>query len=325
MSQFVRVFVGLALVVAMLASCVHTTPTPRSAKTGESILISFGAIYRDSDPSIALTPQDISVVLTDALSVPHTLLVESIFRAYPDHLSSISSGAATNLQSPFFKEYPFDGGWFAVVSLTDASHIALNIAPGAATIAVTVPGVQTQGSTYEGDLANLPLEVLDGIGTFDPDYVQQFSFYTAPSAPMRITPSGLGASDLVGAAKYVVNISNINTTVMSPLFASGDADIYVVPDTHNPYVQMNSHLVDNQDGAGTIEIYLLNPFGFEHNRQSNRRGANHQELKVRITLLGGENSWSGNEVFSLDPSSSYYDIDGNPIVGATPVLGQAQP
>ncbi len=327
-SGWLRV-ICLTLSIAALQACVQWTPTPDYARAGNTIVIGVGGVHRNASSAAYIPPSAVTVSLTDSLGSLHQLKVESLFRAYPGYGANSTAAAIHNGGSGLDTE-PYDGGWFVVASLVDSNDNPLSsIAVGPASVAVSSAQLTNTLATGafdipEGDLNDLGLEILEGTASYDSDYILSLQKFAPLPGLALIRPNGLVGNEQIGAARYRFEFSGGNATAITAGIANGDYKLYAIPAHHNPFVQINSHLVDNGDGSGYLDIYVLNPYGFSATTDANFRGALHQDLSVQVAAMaeachGCLQQWGAS--FTLNPVvSEYYDIDGNPLAGVTPML-----
>jgi hypothetical protein len=321
--KIIRIYVVIVITSTLLA-CVQTTPMPGYARPGDTIILGMGGVHRNANSELLIDKSDVTVTLTDVNGVRHDLLVELLFRSYPDHSSLLSYSAAYNRLGTAWDVEPFDGGWFVVASLVDADKVPLTtITAGPATAEVTSSKFVNTLANNEGDISNMPLDVLGGTSAYNENYVEQLKYY-APQANKSIQPQGLSTSDIVGAANYRLNFSNVDSARIESGLLDGTVDIYVVPASHNPFVQMNSKVVNNGDGTGYVDIYVLNPYGFYAIKEGGRKTSLHSDLAVQISLMQPgcatytcTPAWNG-VVLDLDiAKTQYYDINGDIMPGIT--------
>ena len=309
---------ALILVAAWLAGCVQSKPTPGYARTGDHIVLGLGGILRNAGGARLLTPEDLTIKLTDANSVQHTLKARYVFRAYPDHGATMNTltlqGAYPQLG--LTNMVPFDGGWFAVTPLTvpDQYDSPLPLAVGPATLSITSNKLNNINNSAEGDLTAIPIEILPGVSVQDVDYARQFLGYVSNTSGFVITPGSLAGISAVGGASLVINYSDDN-------FFNSGLDPMVVPIDQHPYVQLNYNVVPNGDGSGSIIVTLLNPAGFKTQATAEANSALLSHLGVKLLYFSDGTAAAAKANFSLDVDRSYYiDMNGTMLPGVSPYL-----
>lgn len=305
-----------------LGACVQFKPVPGYARAGDYIIIGLGGVHRNAGGEPALSKDDLTITITDANTMTYDLEARYVFRSYLDYNALMHVGAidGTSTQMGLTGIVPFDGGWFAAVPLTYAGQYEsplVELATGAAQLKVSSPKLSNTADGPEGNLDNIPIEILPGVSQQDDQYVAQFFSYSANGHNFVISPDNLGgASDIAGA--FMVVDYNDETFFKNGLMPM------VVPVHHNPYAQLSYHVKDNGNGTGSVYITLLNPAGFKASTTSTVNASLHDDLAVRLVYFTAGTIAQAKGIFSLDSAKSYY-IDGNGAVigGISPTLVHA--
>ena len=298
----------LACLIFLLSGCVQVTTIPYSARPGDQIVVGLGGIQRNVKSNYDLNITDLAVTITDSSSTTYAAQVMNVFQAYPDYTSELTHWVLNPDNSASSGVVPYDGGWFAVVALTDVNDDPLPLAEGDGTLSVSSASlVNTNTSASDGDLSAIEIEILPPYASGkkqNPQYAAQFSYYTPALTrfAVRIAAEDLSSYGTLGGIKAVINFSGM----------PDGAQLLGFPASHNPWVQSGSQFVSNGDGTGYIQTHILNPYGFigDHGKQTARYG----DLQIQVLAIDGV--YPDPTAYSLDVSNSYvFDIDGNPIAG----------
>ena len=315
----IKQLVFLAL-VSTLIGCVQTKTIPGYAKAGDYIVVGLGGIQRNAGGAAVLKPEDLTVTLTDANNVDHNLEPQYLFKSYPDYSAYLNSrildGAVNNVGLTDL--VPYDGGWFAVVpltnSVTDTTPLALAVGP--ATVSVTSPKLTNIGNAVEGNLNATPIDILPGISALDSDYIKQFIGYPDDTNSFVVSPGDLTGIDAV-AGGYLLLTYNDDS-----FFAAGLEPV-VVPTGHNPYVDLSYNVIPNGDGTGSIVVTLLNDAGFKSLATAQPNSSLLSDLSVKLIYYARLTSTptQAKANFSIDTVNSYYiDLNGDVLSGVAPQL-----
>jgi hypothetical protein len=308
-------FFLLLLFLTMLAGCIQTQSIPSRAKTGETIILGLGGIHRNAMSNYDLTTNDLAATITDSIGNTYNLQVDVVFKVFQDHNSVLNMGTVTGIYDGLIFDV-YDGGWFAVVSLTTANpRTPLPLAPGSATIKIMASDLlNTKFVPYEGDLDAIPIEIISGQVAWDSDVLQQFTNYRSYDRAFSIVPDDLAGVTEVSGAYFVVDYSDDALFSQNPI---------VVPVSHNPFVQLSYNVVANGNGTGSIYITLLNPAGFTTRSLRQDNASLLQDLGVRLQYfeVNGSNLDVVEASFTLDAGSSYYiDTNGDVIPSISPSM-----
>ncbi|MAT93704.1 MAG: hypothetical protein CME59_13990 [Halioglobus sp.] len=311
-----------AFLALCLVGCVQTKTTPGYARAGDHIVIGLGGAERNLGGATVLKAADLSIVLTDANDVQHTLEARFIFRSFADYASQMTTYTMDGTLDDVGLSgmVPYDGGWFVVSPLTTPGNYnnPLPLAVGPATIAVTSAKLTNTAGALEGDLSAIPIEIIAGTSPQDTDFTRQFTGYKADPDRFFITPDDLTGITEVGGAFLVVEYND------ESFFDEGIAPT-VVPLNHNPYVQLSYNVVPNGDGTGRIYVTLINPAGFTTPAGASPNSSLLSDLGVQLVYFPTGSAAQAKTVFSLDLVASYYmDINGFPLGSVAPVLTHVQ-
>jgi hypothetical protein len=320
--SFMRVIrlMVVALLVA-LVGCVQNTPVPYLARAGDTIVLGLGGIQRNVGGEQHLEATDLTITIAPAAG--GTPIVPSAglpFKAYPDY-GSVLSSSVINGSYPFAL---FDGGWFIPVVLPDNGSLA----PGSYLISVTSPTgklINTKFATTggfihvsEGDLTQLPLEIIAGTGGSgtNSDYASQFIGYTnAPS--LDISPSNLSSMSTVGGLQLYITYPK--TAYYDPNHLP-----IVVPYSHNPFIQLAQNTIDNGT-TKTLVVMLSTQQAFVPLAQQTPLTPLLNDLSLRVLyfITSGQQTPSATQLvsdFHIDSQSHYYDATGAVISSMTPTV-----
>lgn len=318
-NAFKAAFLVLALVV--LAGCVQTKTAPGYARAGDYIVLGLGGAARNAGGALALDADDLTITLTDANAVVHSLSALYVFKSYLDYTSWMNAGVieGSTVTLGLTDMTAFDGGWFAVVPLTYPMQpdSPLPLAVGDATVSITSPKLTNIGNVIEGDLSAVPIEIIPGISPNDLDYQRQFVGYTDSGRNFVVAPSDLTGINEVGGLFLQIDYSDDS-------FFNGGTAPMVVPSEHHPYVQLNYHHIANGDGTGSLFVTLLNSAGFKTSANATQNSSPLSSLAVKLLYFSTFTDAKVVEAkssFSVNVANSYYiAMDGAPLVGVAPVM-----
>lgn len=299
----------LSLLVSLsLTACIQTKTIPSSAQDGTSILLGLGGINRNAQGNQHLSLDDLTITLRDANGTEFTPLKERIFKVYPSYNNRIFSNSSVAKNANIF---PYDGGWFVVISLVNDEFGPLGLAPGLAELSIVSSELSNpKPLSQEGDLSQIPLLVLEGTGTYDYTYISQFDYYQASQNSFVIAPDNLGSHTLIGGVNIVINLGENSDTI-------SNSPPIVLPSGHNPFVQLTSRIVENEDGSASLLATVLCPKGFVSADQLGQDNALLSDLSVTLQAFDS----NAQTLYTLDTTHSYYiDIDGNKIDNLSPVM-----
>lgn len=311
----------LVVAAASLIGCVQSKPTPGYARAGDHIVIGLGGLVRNAGGTPALKASDLTITLTDHNGQQFNLEPRFIFRSFPDYSAAINTFSfdGTNTLAGLVGMVPYDGGWFVVTPLTPPGQYGtpLPLAVGSATIAVTSAKLLNTHNNNEADLNAIPIEIIAGTSPQDTNFVKQFTGYVTTPTSFVVKPNDLTGIDNVGGAYIAINYSD------DSFFTNGLLPV-IVPSAHNPYVQLNYHVVPNGDGSGTIYVALLNPAGFKLVATADPNSSYLSDLTIRMNYFSTGTPAQAKTKFSVDTFKSYYiGLDGSPLTTVYPVLVHA--
>lgn len=314
--------VALLLIASVwLTGCVQTKTTPGYARAGDNIIIGLGGVIRNASGEAALKASDLTITLTDSNNQHFNLQSSFIFKSYLDYSAQMNTYTfdGTNTQIGLVGMVPYDGGWFVMSPLTyPGPYAPLPLAVGPATISVSSPKLINTANSVEGNLTNIPIEIVAGTAAQDVNFVKQFVGYVDTTNSFVIRPSTLNGVNDVGGAFLAINYND------DTFFKNGLAPV-IVPADHNPYVQMNYHVVSTGGGTGTIYITLLNPSGFKTVATAGPNSSYLSDLTVRLNYFSNGTPAQAKANFSVDNVKSYYmGMDGSTLYGIYPTLTHAQ-
>lgn len=307
----------MAVTFVWLSGCVQTKTTPGYARAGDNIIIGLGGAIRNAGGTTVLKASDLTITLTDHNNQQFILQPSFIFKSYIDYSAQMNTLAfdGTTTQVGLAGMVPYDGGWLVVASLTAPGPFSpLPLAVGPATISVSSPKLLNTASSAEGNLSNIPIEILAGTAAQDVDFARQFIGYVNTPNSFVIRPNSLTGITEVGGAFLAIDYSDDS-------FFEDDLLPVVVPADHNPYVQTNYNVVPNGDGTGTIYVTLVNPVGFKTVATADPNASYLSDLTVRMNYFSTGTPAQAKTKFSINTFESYYiDLNGNAIGSIYPVL-----
>lgn len=315
----------LALLLCLglpLSGCIQFKPVPGYARAGDYIIIGLGGVHRNAGGEGELKKEDLAITITDANTMTYDLEARYVFRSYLDYAAMVNTLAldGTAQGVGLTGLVPFDGGWFAVVPLTHAGQYdapLVELATGPANITVSSSKLNNTAQLREGDLSDLPIEILSGVSQQDDDYVAQFSTYPSTEHNFVIKPDNLGGVADIAGAFVVINYNDDS-------FFKNGLEPMIVPAHHNPYAQLSYHVEDNGNGTGSIAITLLNPAGFKSSNTTTTNASLLADLTVRLVYFTSGSIAQAKSIFSLDNAASYYiDSNGAVIGSLSPTLVHA--
>lgn len=302
------------LMVFALSGCVQISPVPGYARKGDAVVFGLGGIVRNAQGEQNLTINDLQITITDSANATYTLTPEMVFKAYPDYVSALNQSGVMG----DYSSRPFDGGWFVKAQLAypwDNVHQGepLPLAAGPAVVHIVSSKLTNTLSGLEGDLTQIPLEILAGTGSSDQNYNAQIAAYT-PIPHVEIRPSTLSGVTAAGGLQLVVNFSG------SSSYRSNKNPL-VLPFNHHPYLQLAQHVVDN-GGTKTITVLLTTQNAFVTTANQTAETLSLADLSLQLMYFPVENATPNPlQDFSIDVTKSkYIDASGNVIPNVYPVL-----
>lgn len=297
-----------------ITGCVQPYPIPNAVRSGDTLVLGLGGIQRNAKGNQNLRAGDLQITLTDHDGNSFVLNSNGVFKAFPDY-GSILNYSAINGALPV---KPFDGGWFVSVPLVvseDGPHQgeALPLAVGSATVAIESNNKLTNtGVGQEGDLSSIPVEILAGVGDAAKTeaYNSQFAVYSRP-VMVSIAPYDLTGITSVGGLQLAI------TYPQSAAYLDASHPPVILPNSHNPYIQIAQNIVSNDNGTNTINVLLTAQKGFSSPANQTPFTPLLSDLTVQIMyfLAPIEGPLSDEQLldtFKIDPVNSYYvDLNGH--------------
>ncbi len=310
----------VSLVIA-LAGCVQKYPISYYASPGDTIVLGFGGIQRNSNGPNSLSGNDLAITLTNtSTNAVMTLNNFGLFKAFPDYSSGVNFESIVGV----FPTVAYDGGWFAYVTLPSSGLPA-----GAYTVSVTSPTNKLTNTKWcynsglcEGDLTNIPLQIVNSNNSsVSNSYASQFTYYSTTTYRLDVSPNqapdSVGYSTVEGL-QLVVTFSYANYNSTLPVMA--------VPYSHNPNIQLAQNIVDTGDGVHKSLVILLSaPQGFVTTANRTPLTPVLSDLSLSLLFFPNNgvavNSTQQLADFQIDQSRSrYYDVSGNVISQLQPVM-----
>jgi len=336
MKHATRQFLGLVFLLSALfifSGCSSRQPISNYARSGDTVVLSLGGTDGNALVSV-LKKQNISVTITDAASNTYTAKVRNVFRVYSDPTSGYDFRSPTANMNYDNYVTPHQGLWLAVIDLVDpGSGAALPLAVGAASISLSSPDLNPWvdypgwGWTWtNGDLRNIPIEILAGSGSTNPmNYLTPLT--TAPldslTAGPQVEVTVLGTpSQAVGGGSFVFRVVNAG-------FGSGSGDQLprAVTTTPDRNVQLAWSQVNQGDGTSLLKIMITNPHGFNvDNSKTGLPTGNSLLRSLRFSIVW-DSKVAGMTITDMNWTSSiqlvsgeYIDVNGNVLPELSPLL-----
>jgi hypothetical protein len=332
-----------ALILALLpvltmTGCINASTTPGYARAGDLVNIGLGGVKRNTDgtdlwggPSANdAAAANISAVITDDFdpddgdpgTYTYDLQVRGTFRAFPDYSSQYSVSALDRSDAYFSNMDPYDGQWWVTIELVDAGGTPLPLTPNQQhRIIVSSSELTDQTWSYEGELTNFHILILDGVATPTNEEKQQYKAYR--SRPnLTIKPDLAPTVNSVGGLQVKVDYD--------PTFTTYSVLPRLVPISHDPNITVIQHTVDNGDGTHGLIAMVVNPNGFVDLDGGlwEVGSSTFDDLSFAVVVSEtynydlNEYPWQNN--YTLDSAESFYiDNNGDVIGSMTPVLGRS--
>jgi hypothetical protein len=271
MKQLLTLIGLLGMLGFLLVGCASMQPLSNYARSGDTVAISLGGT--DSNALVpVLKKGNIAVTITDSDSISHPVKLRNVIRLYSDPTSifSYQNINPTNGYAAAYTE-PHQGLWLAVLDLVDPSTGApLPLAVGRASLSITSPDIQNWVDTTgygwawtNGDLSNIPIEILIGTGSPNPlNYLGPMSY--APMAnleaadQLEVTVQGTPGG-IIGGATFVFQYEN----------SSFSLEPRVTTTTPDPNVQLAWGSTNQGDGTSLLTVTVVNPHGFNVDNNGN--------------------------------------------------------
>jgi hypothetical protein len=261
-----RMAVVAGLLGVLLGGCASMQPLSSYARSGDTVTISLGGTESNALVPV-LKKENIAVAITDAAGFTYPVKVRNVMRVYADPTSyfefdNLKAGFSGSNYAAY--PYPHQGLWLAVIDLVDPlSNQPPPLAAGPASLGVSSPDIRNRvdyagwgWNWTNGDLGNIPLEILAGSGSINPvNTLGPVSF--APldklEAAEQIEIRGAGLpGGLIGGASFLIQYVNAS-------FKYPPRPATTSPD---PNVQFAWSRTDQGDCTSVIAATLVNPHGF---------------------------------------------------------------
>lgn len=323
----------IAVLTLCLAGCASMQPLSNYARSGDTVAISLGGTESNALIPV-LKKQNIAITITDAAGAVHPVKLRSIFRVYSDPTSAYQ-GRSPYSSTQWTENWvqPNEGIWMAIIDLVDPNTgQAPVLAVGAAKLGVSSPDIQNwvdysghNWSWTNGNLSNIPIEILAGTGSANPmNYQSQTSYapLTAlePDPQVEVRPSGT-PNTTIGGAFFVFKYVESDFA-----YARNIRAVTTVPDSN---VQVASSRISQGDGTALLKVMITNPLGFgTTNDKSNLTTGQSLLRNLRVTVAWDRsltNITDSNWQNSLQlQSARFVDIYGDPMPELTAAVTKVQ-
>jgi len=316
-----RTLLPILILPALLVSgCISLAPTPNYARAGDVVNIGLGGIKRNAAGQRVL-PEDLVVTITDANNVTHTPEVLGTYRVYPDHASQYAVRAQRRDGGNYADLYPHDGATWVSIRLTSfaSGSNPLPLAVGSAYISVASAKLEQTSKPNEGSYNQFDIEILPGTGNPSVLDDNQNVAY-APEGYLSIIPDSEAPGGTVVAGAQLEIIFDDSVTFNDPF------ELRLVPQHHDPNLSLIQSVIDNGDGTKTLTAFLTNPNGFAPVETWAQGQSTFYDLQLALTSFGGgvaSQNQTPAEIaanFTVTANSYYVDVNGDQIVGMTPII-----
>jgi len=336
----------LVILASLIATGCSTVPLPKYAKRGDFVTIPLGGTKSVGNSNF-LTTNDVTVTVTDDQGQAFPAVVSRLFRVYADP-SSRYSLLSKDADSYLFTQnvsYANEGQWMLQFVMPSTNSLSQTPAAGPATIAVVSTEVNPPAEPDERqinleprnlneDLSALSFEILDGDGDNITSEVYGMG-HLELGAIILVTPDNeVGLLNNVGGAVYVFEYSTDSFVAVD---YSGVTDVggglpHLVKTSPDQHLQLATSRNDLGGNITQLKAVVINPYGFRDDATWVPGTSYYDALNVAFSwdaavYLGQDivNNTNWQSHVSLVASESYYiDLDGNPIVGVTPVLSKVR-
>ena len=325
-----RLPVVFVLLGALLAGCAGRQPLSNYARTGDTVLVVLGGTEANALVPV-IRKENVSITITDSAGSEYPVSLRRLFRVYSDPTSGYDfrspnpdyPAAIGNIDSYVD---PHQGMWLAIVDLVDPqTQTPPPLAEGSAHLSVSSAEIDNwvdfsnyNWSWTNGNLDNIPLEILPGTGSKHPlNYLSPISRAPAgslePLSQLEIRVSGTPSSE-IGGGQFTLRYVNASFPAHAPP--------RVTTTTPDPNVQLAVTSDPQTDGTTLLHVMLSNPHGFEvNNERTGLLGGKSLLRSMRFNVM-----WEANETVtdanwqdSLQLlSGAFFDIEGYPIPDITP-------
>lgn len=246
--QFIMFLMVLSLSVS---GCIGFQPFPLAARPGDTIGLALGGSpQHETTGGQEITKDDVDITIEQDIDNSGTIDADEIFnvkkrilfRLYPDPVSNAANFSVLYSQPV--------GEWIAIVNLADpVSGNPLPLIAGQATMRVSTTKLQNLYTSYglEGDLNNIPIEILPDIGEKHTFNNNQYSNIQDMKPLPHMAISFTGTTNFAAAE---LDIDYDETAFNDPSSA-----IRVIQNINKPDVILNYRKYD-ENGDGKIKIML---------------------------------------------------------------------
>lgn len=330
-SETLTRLISLTVITLLVSACASMQPISNYARTGDTVMISLGGTESNALVPV-LKKENLTITITDSVSNSYPVKIRRVFRVYSDPTSGYSYRSASMMQpsAPNLDVYvdAHQGQWMAVIDLVDpATDTPWPLATGPAQLSVSSPEIQNwvDHSGYgwawtNGNLDNIPVEILAGTGSSNPmNYLGPMSndpmASLEPQPQVEVTVSGTPLADIGGGSLEI-------------LYTNADSGQNAAPSvtatTPDPNIQLASSREPQGDGTTLLRILITNPHGFmQTDHQAGLAAGKSMLRSLRFNLVWEPNAvvndanWQ-NSIQLVN--SEFVDVDGNTLPGLTPVL-----
>jgi hypothetical protein len=221
------------------------------------------------------------------------------------------------------------GVWLAVIDLVDVNDIPLPLASGMASLSVTSPELASTSyysgwSWTNGNLNNIPIEILPGTGTPNPlNYMAPIS-----QAPLdSLQPNPQVEVVAAGTPGGVIGGGEFSFSYVNADFGALSAHPYVVTTTQDPNVELAFSRSDQGDGTTLLKVQISNPHGFwTDDSKAGMLSGLSMFSSLRFQLVWekqtvDDGNW-GSSIQLL--SGEYFDLSGNTMPELTPQIAKVR-
>jgi len=338
----IKLVLPLLLVLATMIGCSSMQSISSYARTGDTVMVSLGGSAKNALVPV-LRKENISATITDSLGNESAITIRNLFKIYADGTSLYNYQTKAHLLSgPYVSAY--QGQWMAVLDLVDpVTSEPVNIASGQASIAISSIELdetfQYYNTVYNGNLSQIPIEIIDGIGSKNPmNYLTPISEsplnYLEPLPQVLISPQGAFDSEniTIGGLEYTISFNTADFRR-----AGNDYKPNVAIEIPDSKAQLAVKYLPQEDGTTQIKIVLMNPSGFSTyetpaNATKNTTTQEYlpeaspfKSLNISLYWANLNNITDENWMNSLQiVNSTYYDTNGNVVTELSPSINKVR-
>lgn len=313
----------LAMIILAGSGCTSMNTLSSYARTGDTVSVSLGGTFRHSADTV-LKKEEVVATITDSASLNYAVKVRHLFRLFSDPTStySLRSQVSGTLENNAGAD---QGQWMAIIDLVDPiTNDVLPLQTGAATLSITAPNLtNTAGQYGNGDLTQIPIEILPGTGTpnlLNAEGDQEMASLLQPEPQVEVKPGDLSAVDSLGGVEYVFS------------YVTADFDVQnfpvVVKMSPNQNIQLITNYLPQGNGTTLIKVLLLNPNGFADNVSASINGKlPYRNLNIALAWYSLANASITDDNWNNSiqlVSSNYINLNGNSVAGIQPVLAKTR-